>query len=69
MHTLSVSHTHFPNHLINQRECGPPLQAGKREGLGDLLAANFSSRLDMALEFAKPKRQHMLASWEDGKHK
>lgn len=42
---------------------------GKQEGLGDLLAANFSSRLDMALEFAKPKRQHMLASWEDGKRK
>lgn len=42
---------------------------GKRRGDGDLLAANFSRRLDIALKFAKPKRQHMLASWGDGKHK
>lgn len=26
--------THFPNHLINQRECGPPLQAGEAGGAG-----------------------------------
>lgn len=51
-------------------ECGPPLQAEEAgRGRADLLAANFSSRLDVAPEFAKPKRRHMLASWVDGGHK
>lgn len=69
LRSLSLTHTLPKSSHKSEGVWSTTPGRGSREGLGDLLAANFSSRLDMALEFAKPKRQHMLASWEDGKHK